>query len=156
MDENDKMMDEATLAASGFGLASNLDDRGASPAFRTRSRWTEKIAFWIFRLATYFIIACTSYIFIDIGWKGSQTVFTTKPPFVNVAFLTEKPETLFVRFESEDSENYFQEFFELTEKEQRGKYEGRAVISDVRNVSAFPKSRVTFFADTLPLFTKSM
>src|SRR4051794_29786286 len=96
MDETDKMMDEATLVASGFNLASNLDDRGASPAFRARSRWTEKIAFWIFRLATYLIIACTSYIFIDIGWKGARTVFTTKAPFVNVAFLTQKPETLFV------------------------------------------------------------
>ena len=91
MDERDKMMDEATLAVSGFNLASNLDDRGASPAFRTRVRWTEKIAFWIFRLATYFIIAATSYIFLDIGWKGAQTVFTSKPPFINVPFLTEKP-----------------------------------------------------------------
>ncbi|HSU86484.1 MAG TPA: hypothetical protein VLI42_07105, partial [Chthoniobacterales bacterium] len=73
MKPSDKMMDEATLAASGFNLASNLDDRGASPAFRARSRWTEKIAFWIFRLATYLVIACTSYIFINITWKGSQT-----------------------------------------------------------------------------------
>ncbi|MGI8958006.1 MAG: phosphate ABC transporter permease PstA [Chthoniobacterales bacterium] len=96
MDDTEKRMDEAPLAVAGFNLASNLDDRSASPAFRTRSRWTEKIAFWVFRLATYFIIACTSYIFIEIGWKGGQTVFTTKPPFVNVAFLTEKPETLFV------------------------------------------------------------
>ena len=96
MKPSDKMMDEETLAASGFNLPSNLDDRGASPAFRARSRWTEKIAFWIFRLATYLIIACTSYIFINIAWKGSQTVFTTKAPFVNVAFLTQKPETLFV------------------------------------------------------------
>ena len=66
------MMDEATLAASGFGLASNLDDRGASPAFRSRSRWTEKIAFWIFRLATYFIIACTSYIFSISAGKAAR------------------------------------------------------------------------------------
>ena len=41
-----------------------------------RSKLTEQIAFWIFRLATYFIVACTSYIFLDIGWKGAQTVFT--------------------------------------------------------------------------------
>lgn len=95
-DDTDTMMDEATLVASGFNLASNLDHRGGSPAFRARSRSTEKIAFWVFRLATYLIIACTSYIFIDIGWKGAQTVFTTKAPFLKVNFLTQKPETLFV------------------------------------------------------------
>ncbi len=61
-----------------------------------RTRLTERIAFWIFRLATYFIIACTSYIFLDIGVKGGRTVFTTKPPFVNVAFLSQNPETLYV------------------------------------------------------------
>ncbi len=61
-----------------------------------RTRLTERIFFWIFRLATYLIIACTSFIFLDIGWKGAQTVFTTKAPFVNVPFLTEKPETLYV------------------------------------------------------------
>ena len=61
-----------------------------------RARLTERIAFWIFRLATYFIIACTSYIFLDIGVKGGRTVFTTKPPFVNVAFLSQNPETLYV------------------------------------------------------------
>jgi phosphate transport system permease protein len=61
-----------------------------------RSRLTQRIAFWSFRIATYCIIAATSYIFLDIGVKGGRTVFTTAPPFVNVPFLTEKPETLFV------------------------------------------------------------
>ncbi len=96
MSQPDTMMDEATLAASGFNLASNLDNRGSSPAFRTRSRWTEKIAFWSFRLATYFIVACTTYIFLDITVKGARTVFTSTPPFINLAFLTDSPETLYV------------------------------------------------------------
>jgi phosphate transport system permease protein len=61
-----------------------------------RTRLTEQIAFWTFRIATYCIIAATSYIFLDIGVKGARTVFTLTPPFVNVPFLTEKPETLFV------------------------------------------------------------
>jgi len=61
-----------------------------------RSRRAERITFWSFRLATYFIIACTSYIFLDITVKGARTVFTTHPPFVNLTFLTEKPETLYV------------------------------------------------------------
>jgi phosphate transport system permease protein len=61
-----------------------------------RARLTERIAFWIFRLATYFIIACTSYIFLDIGVQGGRTVFTTRPPFVNVDFLSQNPETLYL------------------------------------------------------------
>jgi phosphate transport system permease protein len=63
---------------------------------RHRTWLTEQIAFWSFRFATYVIIAATSYIFLDIVVKGSRTVFTTTPPFVNLPFLTEKPETLFV------------------------------------------------------------
>jgi phosphate transport system permease protein len=54
------------------------------------------MAFWSFRIATYLVIACTSYIFLDIGIKGSRTVFSAKPPFVNLPFLTQSPETLFV------------------------------------------------------------
>jgi phosphate transport system permease protein len=61
-----------------------------------RTRLTEQIAFWSFRIATYCIIAATSYIFLDIGLKGARTVFTATPPFVNLPFLTENPETLFV------------------------------------------------------------
>ena len=61
-----------------------------------RTRLVERIAFWIFRLATYLIIASTSYIFLDISLKGARTVFTTTPPFVNLPFLTQSPETLYV------------------------------------------------------------
>ena len=61
-----------------------------------RSRRAERITFWSFRLATYFIIACTSYIFLDITLKGARTVFTTSAPFVNLKFLSEKPETLYL------------------------------------------------------------
>ena len=48
------------------------------------------------RLTTYFILAAASYIFLDIGIKGSRTLFSSKPPFVNVSFLTESPQTLYV------------------------------------------------------------
>ncbi len=61
-----------------------------------RTRLAERIAFWSFRIATYVVIAVTSYIFLDIGIKGARTVFTLKPPFVNLPFLTESPETLYV------------------------------------------------------------
>ena len=61
-----------------------------------RVRGIQGITFWILRLATYFILVCATYIFLDIGIKGSRTVFTTSPPFVNIAFLTEPPQTLYV------------------------------------------------------------
>ena len=61
-----------------------------------RSRFLQRGAFWIFRFAAYFVIACASYIFLDIGIKGSRTVFTSKPPFINLAFLSERPQTLYV------------------------------------------------------------
>ena len=65
-----------------------------------RSRILERLVFWAFRFATYFVLACATYIFLDIGIKGARTVFTRTPPFVNVAFLSEPPQTLYV-FEHE-------------------------------------------------------
>ncbi len=56
----------------------------------------ERVAFWAFRLGTYFILACASFIFLTIILKGSQTVFQTSFPFVNIEFLTEAPQTLHV------------------------------------------------------------
>ena len=61
-----------------------------------RVRFIERILFWLLRLATYFILAAATYIFLDIGIKGSRTVFTSKPPFINIPFLTEPPQTLYV------------------------------------------------------------
>src|SRR6266478_9675028 len=61
-----------------------------------RVRRVERVIFWLLRLATYFILACATYIFLDIGIKGSRTVFTSTPPFINVPFLTEPPQTLYV------------------------------------------------------------
>ncbi len=61
-----------------------------------RGRRIEGVIFWLLRLATYFILACATYIFLDIGIKGGRTVFTTTPPFINLPFLTEPPQTLYV------------------------------------------------------------
>jgi phosphate transport system permease protein len=61
-----------------------------------RVRRIEGVIFWLLRLATYFILACATYIFLDIGIKGSRTVFTATPPFINLPFLTESPQTLYV------------------------------------------------------------
>ena len=61
-----------------------------------RGRWAERAWFAMFRLATYFILACATIIFGMIFYKGSQTVFQSTAPFINIPFLTESPETLFV------------------------------------------------------------
>ncbi|MEP6956703.1 MAG: phosphate ABC transporter permease PstA [Chthoniobacterales bacterium] len=61
-----------------------------------KARILERLLFWAFRLATYFVLACATYIFLDIGIKGARTVFTTTAPFINVPFLTEPPQTLYV------------------------------------------------------------
>src|SRR3954469_4385239 len=66
------------------------------PLKKRRSRLMQQLAFWSFRVATYFVLACAAYIFLDIGIKGGRTVFRSTPPFVNVPFLTEPPQTLYV------------------------------------------------------------
>src|SRR5215211_1076368 len=68
----------------------------ARTANATRSRIAQGLAFLIFRIATYLVIIAASYIFLDIGIKGSRTLFTTRPPFINFTFLSERPQTLFV------------------------------------------------------------
>jgi len=62
----------------------------------TYKTYLERAIFWAFRLATYLVLAAASYIFLDIGIKGGRTVFTSKPPFINVPFLTEPPQTLYL------------------------------------------------------------
>ncbi|MEI8090168.1 MAG: phosphate ABC transporter permease PstA [Opitutaceae bacterium] len=58
-------------------------------------RW-ESALLWLFRTATYVILICGVLVFGNIVLKGSKTVFTTKAPFINVAFFTEAPESLYV------------------------------------------------------------
>jgi phosphate transport system permease protein len=66
----------------------------------TTARTAERFAFVFFRTATYLILAFATVIFGVIFYKGGQTVFQTQAPFINVPFLTEGPETLYV-FEHE-------------------------------------------------------
>jgi phosphate transport system permease protein len=65
--------------------------------YRTHTaRKLERVAFWLIRLGTYFVLAAAAAIFLQITIKGGATVFKITPPFVNVEFLTKSPETLFV------------------------------------------------------------
>jgi len=68
----------------------------AAPSNRRRANFLERIIFWSFRLATYLVLAAATYIFLDIGIKGSRTVFTSSAPFINLKFLSEPPQTLYV------------------------------------------------------------
>ena len=56
----------------------------------------ESACFWAFRLVTYAVLFCALGIFGTIIVKGAPVIFRDHFPFVNVAFLTEKPETLHV------------------------------------------------------------
>lgn len=60
----------------------------------TAAKRIEKGVFWLLRLSTYFVVACAVFIFLDIGLKGGAVIFQLKPPFINVPFLTQAPETL--------------------------------------------------------------
>jgi len=62
----------------------------------TRAKKVQSFMFWWFRLSTYFIIAAASILFLVIFYEGSLTVFQPEPPFINVSFLTDKPQTLYV------------------------------------------------------------
>src|SRR5881394_2431150 len=68
----------------------------AAASNRRRSQFLESALFWAFRIGTYFVLLCATYIFLDIGIKGGRTVFTRTAPFVNLTFLSEPPQTLYV------------------------------------------------------------
>ena len=63
---------------------------------KTTGRLIESCVRWTIRLGTYLVLVAAACIFLTIGIKGSQTVFTSHWPFVNTAFFTEKPSTLYV------------------------------------------------------------
>lgn len=63
---------------------------------RGTARAGENLVFWCFRVATYFVLCCGAAVFLSIVVKGAGTVFKKEAPFINTAFLTEAPETLYV------------------------------------------------------------
>ena len=75
------MSAQGTTAAAIFARS--------SPAKRA-----ERMVSWVLRLATYFVLFCAAFIFIDIGIKGGAVIFRTSAPFINIPFLTESPESL--------------------------------------------------------------
>jgi phosphate transport system permease protein len=67
--------------------------------FRARhntARRAENATFWLFRAATYLILLCGAVVFADIFIKGGRTVFQAQAPFINTAFFTQAPESLYI------------------------------------------------------------
>ena len=62
----------------------------------SKRRAFESAIKWFFRLSTYIVILSAGYIFANIAYNGSRAVFTTQAPFINIDFLTQKPQTLHV------------------------------------------------------------
>jgi phosphate transport system permease protein len=76
-----------------------MPDAAPSHVFHRRStviRRQEAFLAWVLRSATYLVLLSGALLLGNIIWRGSQTVFVPRPPFVNVAFLTQAPESLYV------------------------------------------------------------
>lgn len=61
-----------------------------------RRRLLEGAVAGLMRAATYLVLACGLFVLGDIAVKGGRTVFRAEFPFVNVPFLTQAPESLYV------------------------------------------------------------
>ncbi len=99
--------------------------------FRPRAggaRRAERGVFWIFRLATYFVLACGAAVFLNIVFKGAGTVFQREAPFVNIAFLTQAPESLYV-FEFEGKK------YEMGDRDFRAFKEQHPAAANVKSES---------------------
>lgn len=78
------------------GILLNLTPMNRFKARPSTLSSVEKLVKIILWCATYFVIACALGIFADIFVKGAPVVFQKTPPFINVPFLTELPETLVI------------------------------------------------------------
>ena len=61
-----------------------------------RGRRLESLGVGVFRTATYVVLLFGFFVLGDIALKGSRTVFQSSFPFINVPFLTQAPESLYV------------------------------------------------------------
>ena len=50
----------------------------------------------LLRVVTYAVVLSAGFIFLNIGINGSKAIFKKEAPFINIAFLTQKPQTLHV------------------------------------------------------------
>ena len=62
----------------------------------SRNKFVELSITGVLRFFTYLVIVLAGYLFCDIAYKGSRVIFISEAPFINIQFLTEKPQTLHV------------------------------------------------------------
>lgn len=62
----------------------------------SQKRYFERFLSAFFKVTTYLIIALAGYIFVNIAYNGSKALFIAEAPFINIDFLTQKPQTLHV------------------------------------------------------------
>ena len=60
------------------------------------ARRFERATFWLFRAATYLVLVCGLSVFATIVFKGAGSLLKPEAPFINTAFFTEAPESLYV------------------------------------------------------------
>lgn len=76
-----------------------MSDPVPSHLFQIRSsavRRQEAALTWVLRSATYLVLLSGALILGNIVWRGSAAVFTPRAPFINLTFLTQAPESLYV------------------------------------------------------------
>jgi len=98
-------------------IAEDLPIKRTENPFATKAhalKRRDRITSIVLRLTTYFILACAGYIFVDIIVKGAPVVFKGTPPFINVPFLTQSPETL-MTFETADGEFHKMDFSDYSQ-----------------------------------------
>ena len=76
--------DSAARQAAAFNARGYRKIKMVAASSNARRSFVQTFMFWAFRLATYFVLACATYIFLDIAIKGSRIVFTNHAPFINV------------------------------------------------------------------------
>lgn len=76
-------------------MRTNVTGKGFARGRRS-ARLGEAAVILALRCATYAILVAAGFVFADIVWKGAPVVLRATPPFVNVEFLTQAPQTLHV------------------------------------------------------------
>ncbi len=106
----------------------------------SKRRAAEAAVKWSFRLATYLVILSAGYIFANIAYNGSKAVFTTQAPFINIAFLTQKPQTLHVyepkAIDTELQQNNIKQIALRAERKNLGSGEKEAASALSRELNA--------------------
>jgi hypothetical protein len=118
------------------------DPQSLRPSASPRRPAIEKVGVSSGCAATYFVLLCGVLVFGTSSSRARHGVFKTRAPFINVPFLTEAPESLYV-FEyqgkkAEMGDRAFAQFREEKETERRAVAQSRATF--IRPAASGPAS----------------